>query len=389
MSGATGRDRWTLIGPAWPYRGGIAHFQLATARALAARGHTVEAVTFRRQYPERLFPGTSQFEDGPPPSDRPPAPRLLDPLDPRTWLQAARHVADSGADVTVLMVWMPFFAPMVGVVARRLRKRGVRVLAVVHNALPHERRLGDRLLTRFALAGCDGLVVLSDAVAADVAGLGVTAPVRQVPHPVYDGFGEPVARDHARAALAGAVPGGVALPADAPVFLFFGFIRRYKGLHVLLDAWAEVVRQRPDAVLVVAGEFYADEDAIRQQAAALGGSVRLDAGYLPDDRIPLYFSAADAVVQPYLSATQSGVAQIAFHYGRPVITTDVGGLAETVPDGVAGLVVSPDDPAALADALVRFVQEGMGPNLEAGARGQQVTWDRLADVLEGLAEGGR
>ena len=382
MSGdaASGR-RWTLLGPAWPYRGGIAHFQLATARALAARGHAVDAVTFRRQYPERLFPGTSQFEDGPPPADRPPAPRLLDPLDPRTWARTARRVAASGADVAVVMVWMPFFAPMVGVVARRLRKRGVRVLAVVHNALPHERRPGDRWLTRFALTGCDGLVVLSDAVAADVAGLGVTAPVRQVPHPVYDGFGGPVATADARAALS--------LPPDAPVFLFFGFIRRYKGLHVLLEAWAEVARQRPDALLVVAGEFYADEAEVRQQAAALGDSVRLDAGYLPDDQVALYFSATDAVVQPYLSATQSGVAQIAFHFGRPVITTDVGGLAETVPDGVAGLVVPPGDPAALAGALVRFVEDDLGPPLAAGARRQRVTWDRLAQTLEDLAGAGR
>ena len=171
------------------------------------------------------------------------------------------------------------------------------------------------------------------------------------------------------------------------MFLFFGFIRRYKGLHVLLDAWPEVVRQVPDARLVVAGEFYADEAVLRRQAAALGDSVRLDADYIPDGRVPLYFSAADAVVQPYLSATQSGVAQIAFHFGRPVVTTSVGGLAETVPDGRAGLVVPPDDPAALAAALVRFATESLGPALEAGVavERERYTWDRLAEALELLA----
>ena len=373
-------SRWTLVGPAWPFRGGIAHFQLATARALAVRGHEVDAVTFRRQYPERLFPGTSQYDDGPPPSDRPVAPRLLDPLNVGSWFRAARHVSGSGAEVAVLMVWMPFFAPMLGVIARRLRRRGVTVLAVVHNAVPHERRPGDRLLTRWMLRACDGLLAMSDAVAADVRELAPDVPLAVVPHPVYDGFGEPVSRDDARAALA--------LPPDAPVFLFFGFIRRYKGLHVLLDAWAEVHRQRPDARLVVAGEFYADEEALCQQAARLGDSVRLDADYIPDSRVPLYFGAADAVVQPYLSATQSGVAQIAFHFGRPVITTDVGGLAETVPDGRAGLVVPPDDAPTLAAALVRFAEDGLGPALEAGVAvgRQRTTWDRLAEALEGLAQ---
>ena len=378
--------RWTLVGPAWPFRGGIAHFGLATARALAARGHEVRAVTFRRQYPERLFPGTSQFDDGPPPADRPRAPRLLDPLDPRTWFRAARHVAGNQTEVAVLMVWMPFFAPMLGVIARRLRTRGVTVLAVVHNAVPHERRLGDRPLTRWMLRACDGLLAMSDDVAGDVRQLAPSVPLAVVPHPVYDGFGEPVGKAEARAALALPVPAGDG-GASGPVFLFFGFIRRYKGLHVLLDAWPAVVRQRPGAVLVVAGEFYADEDALRAHAQALGPSVRLDAAYIPDDRVGTYFSAADAVVQPYLSATQSGVAQIAFHYGRPVITTDVGGLAEVVPDGRAGLVVPPDDPAALADAMVRFAEDDLGPALEAGVARERrrYTWDRLAEALETLA----
>ena len=203
--------------------------------------------------------------------------------------------------------------------------------------------------------------------------------VARVPHPVYDGFGPPVPRADARARLG--------LPADAPVFLFFGFVRRYKGLDVLLDAWADVVRRLPEAVLVVAGEFYADEEALRRQAGALGDSVRLDADYIPDDRVGLYFGAADAVVQPYRTATRSGVAQIAFHFGRPVITTDVGGLAEIVPDGVAGLVVPPEDPAALAQALIRFETARLGESLEAGVtvECERYTWARLARALETLA----
>ena len=371
--------RVTLLGPFWPYRGGIAHFLNAMARGLIARGHTVCTVTFRRQYPEVLFPGKTQLEDGPPPADVPRAPRVLDTLNPITWVQAARRIGAEGAEVVVFKYWMPFFAPALGTVARLLRRRGVRVVCVVDNAIPHERRPGDLALGRWVLGACDGLIVMSAQVRADVERLGVRVPTRQIAHPVYNGFGPAVRRDDARQRLG--------LPPDAPVFLFFGFIRRYKGLHVLLDAFRDVLRRVPDARLVVAGEFYADEDALRAQAAPLGGAVRFDADYIPDDRVPLYVCAASAVVQPYVSATQSGVAQIAFHYGRPVITTDVGGLAEIVPDGEAGLVVPPEDPGALADALVRFVEEDLGERLEAGVRRERerYSWSHLLDALERLA----
>ena len=369
--------RITLLGPDWPYRGGIAHFQASTRRALAARGHAVDAVTFCRQYPEALFPGTTQYDPGPPPGRA--APRVLDTLNPLSWRRTARHVVEGGAEVLVLMYWMGFFAPALGVVARRVRRRGVRVVAVVHNALSHEGRPGEAALARFALGACDGLVVLSEAVRDDLRRVGVDAPIHVTPHPTVEAFGEPLPQGEARAALS--------LPAHGPLFLFFGFIRRYKGLHVLLEAMRSVRSRVPEARLVVAGEFYADEEALRAQVAALGDAVRLDAEYIPDDRVGLYVSAADAVVQPYLSATQSGVAQVAFHFGRPVITTDVGGLAETVPDGEAGLVVPPDDPDALADALVRFVRDDLGLALTAGAERQRerYSWGRLAEAVEEAA----
>ena len=369
--------RLALVGPFWPLRGGIAHFLGAVARGMIARGHTVRTVSFSRQYPERLFPGVTQLDDGPAPPGVPRAPRLLDTLSPRSWARTARAVRD--ADVVVFKYWMPFFAPALGTVARIARRRGATVIAVVDNAVPHERRPGDVALGRYVLGACDGLVVMSDKVRRDVERLGVSAAVRFVAHPVYDGFGDPVPRDEARAALG--------LDAEAPTFLFFGFIRRYKGLHVLLDAMREVAARVPAARLVVAGEFYADEADLRAQAADLGESVRFDADYIPDDRVALYFSAADAVVQPYVTATQSGVAQIAFHFGRPVVTTDVGGLAEIVPDGVAGLVVPPENPAALADALVRFVEGDMGERLSEGVARERgrYSWDRLFEALEDLA----
>jgi glycosyltransferase involved in cell wall biosynthesis len=374
--------RITLLGPVHPYRGGIAHFLHTLARGLAARGHAVRAVSFRRQYPERLFPGKTQLAEGPPPPGLPEAPRLLDTVGPWTWRATARRIAGDGAEVVLFKYWMSFFAPALGTVARALRRRGVRVLAVVDNALPHERRPGDRALARYVLGACDGLIVMSDQVRRDVEALGLKAAVRQVAHPTYDLFGEPVARAAARQSLG--------LPAEAPVLLFFGFIRRYKGLHVLLDAMPRILDRLPDARLVVAGEFYADEAELRAQAGrlGLGEAVRFAADYIPDEQVGAYFGAADVVVQPYVSATQSGVAGIAYHFGTPVVTTDVGGLAETVPDGVAGLVVPPEDPAALADAVVRFFAEpGLAERLEAGVRAERETysWERVYEAIEALA----
>lgn len=369
--------RFALIGPFSPYRGGIAHFSEALRQGLGGRGHEVEPVTFSRQYPGVLFPGTTQYE----PDGRPAgAERLLDTIGPRSWWRTARHVIEQKPDAAVFQFWMPFLGPSYGTVARRLRKAGVPVLAVVHNALPHERRLGDRALARYFLRACDGLAVMSDAVRRDLERLGVEAVVRQVRHPVYEHFGAARPRVEARAALG--------LPPEAPVLLFFGFVRRYKGLHVLLDAMPRVLERLPEARLVVAGEFYEAEGRYRTQAAPLGKAVRFDAEYIPSESVGIYFSAADVVVQPYVSATQSGVAQIAFHFERPVITTDVGGLAETVPDGEAGLVVPSEDPAALADAIVRFFEDEMAERLAAGVRRERdaASWEHVYDAVEDLAK---
>jgi glycosyltransferase involved in cell wall biosynthesis len=262
----------------------------------------------------------------------------------------------------------------------------VGVIAVVDNALPHERRPGDRLLARYALGACDGLIVMSDSVRRDVEALGLSGRVVQVEHPAYDIFGEP--RDRGAARI------GLGLPERAPVLLFFGFIRRYKGLHVLLEAMPAIRERLPAARLVVAGEFYAGEEDLRAQADRLGltsgddPAVRFDADYIPEDRVADYFAAADVIVQPYVSATQSGVAAIAYHFSRPLITTDVGGLAETVPHEVSGLVVAPEDPRALADAVVRyFTDDGLRERLELGVAGQRerYSWDRIYEAVEQLA----
>ena len=367
--------RPSIIGPLPPFRGGIAQFHQAVADGFEARGASVDRVTFARQYPEWLFPGKSQLEPGAVGT----APRILDPVNPLTWARAVRHVERAGADVAVVPYWLSFFAPMWRAVTAGLGRRGIPSVAIVHNALPHERRPGDALAARLAVGACRGLVVLSESVRDDVRSLGIRLPTELVAHPTYAAPTPPPPPAQARAAL------GLR---DAPTLLFFGFVRPYKGLDVLLDALPTIQARVPDVQLVVAGEIYHGEAELRARAAALGPSVRLDADYVPSERVPLYFGAADLVVQPYVSATQSGVARLAFGHGTPVLTTDVGGLAEAVPDGVAGRVVPPRDPDALAAAAADVLLDpALRDRLADGARRRAAAdgWGPVLDAIDRLA----
>jgi glycosyltransferase involved in cell wall biosynthesis len=372
-----------VVGPAPPYRGGIAHFTELTEQALSERGHRVSVVSFRRQYPRLLFPGTSQLEpEAAASADGSGAPRLLDPVNPVAWWRTARHLRRLAPDAVVWQYWMPFFAPAFGTVARALRRRGIASLAVVHNALPHERHLGDALLSRYFLRACAGHVVLSDAVLRDLASLRAPgAAVRRIEHPVYARFGPPADRAAARAALG--------VPPDAPVILFFGFVRAYKGLDVLLEALPRVAEAVPAVRLVVAGEAYDDPARYRRIIARHGLEARVTwhARYVASGEVPRYFAAADVVAQPYVRATQSGVAQVAFHFETPMVLTDVGGLAEVVPHEEAGLVVPPRDPQALAAALTRFFTEDLAARLTEGVRRQKNRFApaHLAEAVEALA----
>ena len=366
-----------------PYRGGIAHFTEMTAAVLAERGHDVRPVNFSRQYPERLFPGETQLEPG---GDAPAvvrdAPRLLDSINPISWFQTGFHLRDVAPDAVVFQYWMPFFAPAYGVVARGLQRHyGIPSLAVVHNALPHERHLGDAWLARYFLRACEGFVVMSDAVRDNLRPLRRSkAAVEQIEHPVYERFGDPVPQEDARKTLD--------LPPEGPLALFFGFVREYKGLHVLLEGLPRILERVPDLHLVIAGEPYDDPDRYQRviDRHELGDRVHWHDRYIPSEDVPRYFSAADLVVQPYVSATQSGVAQIAFHFEVPMIVTDVGGLAEVIPHEEAGFVVPPEDPEALADAVARYFVEDWSERLTEGIRQQKQRYapDRLGEAIEVL-----
>ena len=359
--------RIALLGPLAPWRGGLSQYLGLLGEALMAQAE-VRGVTFTRQYPGFLFPGQSQVD---PAAERPrfKVEPLLDSIGPWSWKRTARHLERFAPGAVILKWWMPFFAPAFACSVGPLRTRGTRVVLVCDNLVPHERRPLDSALTSWMLRNSDGYLVMSESVERDLDRLKPGALRRRVEHPLYAQFDRGRwTRESARRHLG----------LEGDVALFFGYVRHYKGLDILLEAWRRVRADRP-ATLVVAGEFYEDPAPSRRLAETAGG-VRLLERYLPDDEVEAVFRAADVVVLPYRSATQSGVTHVAYALDTPVITTRVGGLAETVREGETGLVVPPEDPDSLAGAIVRFFAEGMSEKLRAGIASlkREHSWEALA-----------
>jgi D-inositol-3-phosphate glycosyltransferase len=370
-----------IVGPSRPYRGGIAQFSDELSNAVRLRGHEVRMETFKRQYPSFLFPGKTQLDGSL--RDLPAGTvARLDSVNPLSWWKTARRIRKIDPDVVVFAYWLGFMAPAYNSIARAARRAGIPLVVLVHNAISHEKRIGDQWLGQTFFRKTNRLIALSNAVATDLREMGFGERVVEAGHPVYTHFGKERDRDSARTDLH--------LPLDAPVALFFGFIRRYKGLDVLIEALPSILTKKPEFKLVVAGEFYEDEEAIRERVKELGigRSVIFHSEYIPNERVATYFSAADLVVQPYRTATQSGVAHVAFHFGRPMVITNVGGLAETVPGGEAGMVVPPENPKALAEAMCSFFSDdSLRQRLTAGARLERgsFTWHALAELIEDAA----
>lgn len=370
-----------IVGTASPFRGGIAHFNALMYTALSKR-HSVTMITFRRQYPEFLFPGKTQTEEGASGEFRVPSEELVDSINPLNWIVTGRAIRAEKPDLLVFRYWLPFFGPCFGTIARIVKRgTGTKVVYVCDNVIPHEKRPGDKTLTRYAFRPADGFIVQSAAVERDLLSLFPRARYELVPHPVYHGFGAAVPQSEARQRL-GITAG--------EVLLFFGYVRKYKGLGVLLDAMARL-KDRTSLHLFVVGEFYEDEAPYREKLRALGleRTVTIRSDYLPNDEVKQYFSAADAVVLPYSSATQSGIAQIAYNFDTPVIATAVGGLTEVVRDGETGLLVPPDDPAALSAAVTRFFSSVDRGRFRAAVREEKrkYSWDNLVAAIERLASG--
>ena len=338
-----------LLGTSWPYRGGLATFNERLARQFVSEGHEVELWTFTLQYPSFLFPGTTQYSNESAPNGLT-IRRVLNSCNPFSWIRVGRAVKRAKPDMLICCYWMAFFSPAYTTVTRIAKRNGkTRCIALVHNMLPHEPSLLDRLFAPCFVRNTDGFVALSESVVRDIERLDrQNKPKASSPHPIYDHYGEPMTKLEACKALN--------LSADKNYMLFFGLVRAYKGLDLLLDAFGLVKDQLPDLQLIIAGEFYEHEDKYREQIAANGLTERviLRNEFIPDDDLRKYFGAADLIVQPYKSATQSGVTQVAFHFEKPMLVTNVGGLGEIVHDNKMGYACTPDAQSIAADLLDYF-----------------------------------
>lgn len=344
--------RIIILGTAWPYRGGLAAFNERLAKQFVAEGHTVEMWTFTRQYPNILFPGKTQFSDEQAPEGLV-IRRELDSCNPFSWWRVGRAIRQSAPDMLICCYWMSFFAPAFGLIERIAKRNGVtRCLALVHNMIPHEPSILDKLFAPYFVRSTDGFVALSESVVRDIEQLDKHAkPKTFSPHPIYDHYGDKMDKTAACAALG--------LSPEKQYILFFGLVRAYKGLDLLLDAFALVREQLPQLQLIVAGEFYEDEQKYRKQITdnRLEESVVLHNVFIADADLCKYFGAADLIVQPYKTATQSGVTQVAFHFEKPMLVTNVGGLAEIVHDHQMGYASKPNAQAIADDLLDYFTND--------------------------------
>lgn len=370
-----------VVGTAYPYRGGLAAFNERLSRQFVEEGEIVEVVTFTLQYPSCLFPGKTQYSDGAAPTDFPIS-RRVNSCNPINWYSVGVWLAEQNADVVIFAYWMSFMAPCFGTIAKVAKRKSptTKMVALVHNMIPHEQNILDRLFPSYFVNAMDGFVALSQSVVDDIARFDIQSkPKKFSPHPIYDHYGVLLQREEALRLLS--------LDSDCRYILFFGFIRAYKGLDLLLSAMADERIKSRNVKLIVAGEFYGNSEPYMRQVKDLGieDKVIFCSDYIPNDEVNRYFSAADIVAQPYKSATQSGVSQVAFHFEKPMVVTNVGGLAEIVPNGKVGYVVDPN-PTSIAEALNAFFESGLGPNLNLNMKieKQKYAWSKMTDAVRSV-----
>ncbi len=370
--------RVTILGPSFPFRGGIAEFNNRLALQFASEGHEVDICTFSLQYPKFFFPGKTQFSEGQAPEGISIA-RCLNSVNPINWIRVGCMIRKKRPDILIVRFWLPFMAPSIGSVARiaRMNKfRYTKVICVFDNVIPHEKRPFDRLLTRFFLKSIDGAVVMTQSVMDDLGKAGNKLPVMCTPHPVFDTYGNTISREDAL--------GKLNLDPGYRYLLFFGFIRPYKGLDLLLEAMADSRIRNRKIKLLVAGEFYENDAHYRGiiDKNGLEDRIILTNRFIRNDEIPSFFSLADMVVQPYKSATQSGVTQIAYHFEKPMLVTDTGGLKEMVIDGKSGYVVRPDS-MSVADAINDFFENDRKNQMIRGVVEEKVRfgWNKMTETI--------
>lgn len=361
----------------YPLRGGIAQFNASLYRALERQGHEVKAFTFSRQYPGFLFPGETQYVTKDDKADPIPSLEILDSANPLSWLRTGRTISKWQPDLLVMKYWITYFGPSLGTVAKKVG-RNAKVITILDNVIPHEPRIIDKPFTRYFLRQHDGFIAMSNKVRDDLLSLQPGAKVIRQDHPIYDHFGARVPVADARRHLG--------LHPDKKTLLFFGFIRDYKGLDLLIDAFAELDETYQ---LVIAGEVYGSFDEYQQHIDRnpRKADIHVFTRYIPDHEVPYFFCSSEVCVLPYRDGTQSGITMIAYHFETPLVATRVGGLPETIEPYGTGLVVDKVEPAAIAEGIRRFYAQG--PETFASrvpVLKEKTNWAVMAQALTGLAD---
>jgi glycosyltransferase involved in cell wall biosynthesis len=377
-------SRIVIMGPAHPLRGGgLTTFNQRLANQFINEGHTCSIYSFSLQYPTFLFPGSSQFTDEQAPENLV-IRSVINSVNPLNWFKVGNQLKKEKPDIIIVRYWLPFMGPALGTILRRVRKnKHTKIICIADNIIPHEKRVGDKLFTKYFVKPCHAFITMSEKVMQDLRIFEKHKPALLVPHPLYDNFGVPINKQEARQHLQ--------LSVEDKIVLFFGFIRKYKGLDLLLEALSVIQnskQQTPNIKLLVAGEFYEDEKPYKDLITQLGiaSNVILHTHFIPDSEVKYYLCAADVVVQPYKNATQSGVTPLAYHFEIPMIVTRVGGLPALVPHGKAGLVVEPTAPS-IAQGIDQFYAKGEAhflPFLKEEKK--KLSWNKLTQSILDLAK---
>ncbi len=371
--------RIAILGTTWPFRGGLSAYNERIALEYQQQGHEVEIYTFSLQYPSFLFPGKTQYSSDPEPKELN-IKQKVNSINPFNWIKVGNELKKQKFDLILVKFWLPFMAPCFGTILRIAKgNKHTKVVAILDNIIPHEKRIGDKQFAQYFVNSVDGFVAMSQSVLTDLEQFTTNKPKAFCPHPLYDNFGEKLTRKEALDKLG--------LDENQRYMLFFGFIRDYKGLDLLLNALADKRLSALKAKLIVAGEFYNNSEQYFALETELGvkGKVLWHNDFIPDKKVRNYFCGADLIVQPYKSATQSGVSQIAYHFEKPMLVTNVGGLAEIVPNGKVGYTVEPDK-EEIADAILDFFEKKRFNEFDENIikEKEKYSWKRMTETIQSL-----
>lgn len=368
-----------LLGVGHPFRGGLASYNERLVRELTNMNYDVTLSTFTLQYPSILFPGKTQYSSSKKPDDI----KIIEEvnsINPFNWIKVGRRIRKQAPDILIVRFWLPFMGPCFGTISRIVKgNKKTKIITIIDNIVPHEKRIGDNILTKYFVGAMDAFITMSKDVLNDLQQFDTKKPQALSPHPIFDNFGEEISR--------GKAIGSLNLNLETRYILFFGFIRDYKGLDLLIEAFGDKKFRSKNIKLIVAGEFYNNGDQYFDQIKRLGieDDVIMHNDFIPNEKVRDYFCAADIVALPYKSATQSGVTQIGYHFEKPMLVTNVGGLPEIIPHKKVGYVVEPK-PSEITEALLDFFNENRKETFEENVRKEKkkYTWDKMVMAVENI-----